>query len=274
MAHRAARGQAQPDRAGGFHPVPGIQHKVFLSDRPAFVGGDVAAVEAGGDLLFQGAVREEIARNLFNGELVERLVAVEGFGDVLPVGPHLAVVVEMDPVRVGVTRIIQPITGAVLAPGRRGQQAVHQLLIGLWIRVLEESLYHGRFGRQARQVQTGAADQGAAVRFRGGFQLIGLKGGEDKLIDRIFDGGRVSHRGQGRADWGDEGPMGFVFRALVDPTLQGRDLLRLQGLVRLRGRHDFIGIFGKRPLDHFAHFRFAGHQGNHAVLVGGRCRFE
>ena len=57
VADGAAGGQAEPDLAGGLGAVAGVEHEVLLVDRAAFVGRDVAAVEAGGDALIERAVR-------------------------------------------------------------------------------------------------------------------------------------------------------------------------------------------------------------------------
>ena len=65
---------------------------------------------------------QQVAGELLDGELVERQVAVEGVDDPVAVGPDLAVVVEVDAVRVGVAGGVEPVAAAVLAPVRRCQQ--------------------------------------------------------------------------------------------------------------------------------------------------------
>ena len=57
VADRAAGGQAEPDLRDGLGAVAGVEDEVLLGDRAALVGRDVAAVEAGGDLLVERAVR-------------------------------------------------------------------------------------------------------------------------------------------------------------------------------------------------------------------------
>ena len=52
----------------------------------------------------------------------KRQVAVERLDDPVAIGPHLAVVVEVQAVRVGVARGIEPVAGAMLALVRRGHE--------------------------------------------------------------------------------------------------------------------------------------------------------
>ena len=59
------------------------------------------------------------------------MLRVEGLDHPVAVGPHLAVVVDVDAVRVGVAGRVEPVAGAVFAPLRRCQQAVDQLLVSV-----------------------------------------------------------------------------------------------------------------------------------------------
>ena len=77
VAAGAAHGEAQPDGAGGLHPIDRIFQEVLLSDGAAFVTGHMVSVKTTGDQLFDGRIREKIARKLFNGELIERHVLAE-----------------------------------------------------------------------------------------------------------------------------------------------------------------------------------------------------
>ena len=70
------------------------------------------------------AVGQQVAGQLFDGELVERHVAVEGVDHPVAIRPDLAVVVEVDAVGVGVAGGVEPVAAAVLAPVRRGQQLI------------------------------------------------------------------------------------------------------------------------------------------------------
>ncbi len=111
MADGATGGQAHPGLDGGGSPFDGVAEDELGIDGTAFAGGDVAAIEPGGDPLIEGWVGEEIAGELFDGELVVGQVAIEGGDDPVAVGPHLAFVIEMKAVGIGVTGDIEPMPG-------------------------------------------------------------------------------------------------------------------------------------------------------------------
>ena len=98
---------------------------------PAFVGRDVAAMEAGGDLLVERRIGQQVAGQLLDGELVERQIAVEGLDHPVAIGPDLAVVVDVDAVRVAVAGRVQPVARAMLAVMRRGEIAVDHVFVGV-----------------------------------------------------------------------------------------------------------------------------------------------
>ena len=114
VADRAAHAHAEPGLAEGLGAVAGVEDLVLLVDEPALVGGDVAAKEARGHPLLQGRVREEVAGQLLDGELVEGHVGVEGADDPVAVRPDVPVVVEVNAVGVRVARDVEPLPGAVL----------------------------------------------------------------------------------------------------------------------------------------------------------------
>ena len=84
---------------------------------PAFVRRDVAAIEAGGDLLIERGIRQQIAGKLLDREFVERQVAIEGPNHPIAIRPVLAVIVEVNAVRVGIAGRIEPVASPMLAPG-------------------------------------------------------------------------------------------------------------------------------------------------------------
>lgn len=103
VALRAIGGEAEVDPADGLDAVCGIEGEVFFVDGSTFIGGDVAALESGGDELLGGGIGEEISSDLVGGELVEREVVVEGGDDPIAVGPHFAIVIEVHAMGVGIT---------------------------------------------------------------------------------------------------------------------------------------------------------------------------
>ncbi len=102
VAGGAPSGKAVPHRHGGFDPVGGVDDLVFRRDEAAFRGGRIAAVEAGGDPLFEGRFRQQVAGELLDGELVEGHVGIEGVDHPVAVRPDRAVVVEVEAVGVGI----------------------------------------------------------------------------------------------------------------------------------------------------------------------------
>ena len=112
---------------------------------------------------------QQVAGQLLDRELVERLVVVEGVDHPVAVGPDLAVVVDVDAVRVGVAGGVEPVAAAMLAPVRRSQQLIDVLLVSasgdLGSRRREPGPPRRPGRRQAGQVEADAAGQRAAIGF-------------------------------------------------------------------------------------------------------------
>ena len=81
----AAHGRAEPGDRHGPHAVAGVLGEVFAGLGSPFAGHHVQAVEAGGHELLGRRVGQQVAGKLLDGELVERLVAVERVDDVIAV---------------------------------------------------------------------------------------------------------------------------------------------------------------------------------------------
>ena len=107
-------GQTKVDPAEGLHAVSGIDGEVLLCDCPSLVGGDVTALEAGGDKLIKGGLGKKVSSQLPDGEFVIGQVLVEGLHHPVAIGVDLTVVVKVQAVRVTVARRIKPVTGAML----------------------------------------------------------------------------------------------------------------------------------------------------------------
>ena len=100
---------AKPHLGGSGHTVDDVLGAVFLVDNAALNGDGVVTIEAGGDALLQRGVGEQIAGQLFDGELVEGEVAVVGVDNPITPRPHVAVSVVLIAVGIGVTCRIKPI---------------------------------------------------------------------------------------------------------------------------------------------------------------------
>ncbi len=150
VTDRAAGGQPHPDETRRLRPVARIEHLVLFLDHAPLVGRDVAAVKAGGDQLIQIGLRQQIASQLLERELIERQIAIEGLDHPVAVGPHLAIVVEVNPVGVPVASIVEPVPGPVFTIPLRFQHPVDvpQVRFGRIVRDKRLDLLDRR--RQAR----------------------------------------------------------------------------------------------------------------------------
>ena len=95
VALSASGCKSHPNSGGGGNPVYGIAHVVFIIDGATLGSRDIAAVEAGCDLLRYRGIRKQVATDLFDGELVERHVLVERVDDPVSVGPNLPIIIEV-----------------------------------------------------------------------------------------------------------------------------------------------------------------------------------
>ena len=148
------------------------------------------------------------------------------------------------------------------------EQAFDGLRVGFGRAVGEEGLGLLRRRRQAGQVEVEAAEQAGLV-LRGVRleALLGELGDDERIEGRLGPAGGV--RGRGGADRGDEGPVLLVLRALRDPATQHREFGGLHRLVRLRRRHDFVGILLQDARDEGRLIRVALDDDDVAAL-GGR----
>ena len=81
------------------------------------------------------------------------MFAVEGVDHPVAVGPHLAVVVEVQAVRVAVAGGVEPVAGHVLAVAGGGEQPVDDRFVGFGPVVGEEGVDLLERRRQAGQVE-------------------------------------------------------------------------------------------------------------------------
>ena len=237
VAGGAAHGEPEKDVADRLRPVLRVDDLVFLGHDPALVGRDVVALETRRHELVQARLGQQVARHLLHRELVERLVLVEGPDHPVAVGIHLAVVVDVDPVRIAVARCVEPVPGAVLAPLLGLEQPVDELLVGVFRRIVQEGIHDAGIGRQPRQVERGTARQRPPVRLGCRGQALGIEARENETIERVAGPLGVNHGRHPRTDDPIERPVLIPRGALVDPAPQDVDLLVAQRLVRVRRRH-------------------------------------
>ena len=237
VAGRAADGQAHEHAADRFGPVLGVDRLVLLDHHAALVRRDVVALEPGGDQLVESRLRQQVAGDLVEREVVERLVPVERLDHPVAVGVHLAVVVDVDAVGVAVAGRVQPVAGSVLAPVRGGEEAVDEPLVGAVSQVAKEGRERARVGRQAGQIEGGAAGQGAAVGLLGRGEFLRFEPRQDEAVQRIARPGLVVDIRRCRPIDRRERPVFVPGRALLDPAGQDLDLLAGKCLLRHLRRH-------------------------------------
>ena len=115
VAHGAADGHAHEDRAVGLGPLALEIAAVFLDDRAAFARGDAAANKAGGRELIDALGRQQVAGQLLARELVVGHIGIESADDVIAIRPAALVVVGVQPLRVAVAGVVEPVASAMLA---------------------------------------------------------------------------------------------------------------------------------------------------------------
>ena len=175
VAAGAAEGETHPGGAGGVDAVDDVFDAPFLVDDAAFAVDAMVAMEAGGDDLVKAGAGEEVAGELFDGELVEGFVFVEGADDPVAPGPHGAGGVGLEAVAVGVAGVVEPALGHLFAEGRRLQEAVDEGLVGgladdegiALAALIDEGFDVFGGGRQAGEVEGEAADEGSGIGLRG-----------------------------------------------------------------------------------------------------------
>ena len=269
VANGAAGGEAKPNGDGGVGAVDGVAEDEFFVDAAAFAGGDVAAVEAGGDFLIEGGVGEEVAGELPGGELVKGEVVIEGADDPVAVGPHAAFVVEVEAVGIGVAGGVEPVAAHVFAVALGFEEAGDEFFVGVGGGVGEEGVDFLEGGREAGEVEGDAADEGFFGSFGGGGEIVFGEFGLDEVVYWISDFGFwISDLGRLQFDWRFEAPVFLVFGAFVDPAFEGFDLRGGEFFVGFGWGHDFVLVGGEGAVDDGAGLGVAGFDGESAVDGG------
>ena len=115
VTDRTLQRQAEKNSRECLGTVNGIPDQHFVVDRSPFARRNITAIKARGDLLIHRRIGNQIPRQLLDRELVERQILVDRVDHVFTIRPHRPFVVEMQTMRVTVTRSIQPDPALVLA---------------------------------------------------------------------------------------------------------------------------------------------------------------
>ena len=129
-----------------------------------------------------------VGRDLLLHEGGVGLVAIERLDHPIAIPPGGdEEVIGLEAGRVGVAHQVEPVAAPALAVPRRREQAVDELFVGVGRLVVDELLHLLGRGRQAVQVEIGAAGEGAAVGFGSEVEFLLLELGEDEGVDGIAD---------------------------------------------------------------------------------------
>jgi hypothetical protein len=252
VALRAAHRRAEPDAGDIPHAVGGVLRGVLLGLGSPFLGGLQKPVVARCDLLPDRRRRQQVARQLLDRELVERLVFIERLDHVIAVGNDVARVVAVVAGGVGKPDQIEPIERHPFAVVRRFEHPFDQLFVGIGTGVADEHVDLIGSRRQSRQIEREPPDQRDAIRLRRRLQPGRLQPGENEPVDLIAGESRLHDRGDRRPDRLDEGPVSLPLRPLFDPLLQDGDVARRELPPRIDRRHLVVRISRRHPLDELA----------------------
>ena len=201
VALRARQRRAQPHRRGGVDAIDeDFVARLVRIDATLFVGHRVA-VEAARDLLLSGGIGKHVAGDLLDGERVERHVAVQRVDDPVAVLPHRAAVVFFVAVGVRIAREVEPRARPSFAVVRRGEQSIHDPVVGVARGVGHERIEILWRRRQTGQIQRDAPKQRGPARLGSRRQFFCFKARQHEAVDRTADpfeprdGGQLRARG-------------------------------------------------------------------------------
>ena len=243
VALGAAGRLTEPHGAHGSYPVGEHPRLVVLGLRAPFLGREQKAIEAGGHAGLLGRIRQEIAGDLLDRKPVKRLVVVEALDDVVAVGPDVARGVGVVADRVGKPHDVEPADRHPLAVVRAREEAFDEFVVGVGRLIVHKHLHLLWRRWQAGQVKREPADERAAISLGGKREAHRGQPAPEKVVDRM---GVAWHRLFHRRHIG---PVRLILGALLDPPGEQGFLGVIELLVRLRRRHDLVGISGEDPRD-------------------------
>ena len=129
VANSASTCQPKPCLNGRARSVDRVAKEKLIVDSPTFARCDIRSIEAGGNQLRLSWVGEQIASQLFDGELIEWHVCIEGINNPIAIRPCLPFVVQVQPMRIAITGNVEPMLGHLLTEARRGKILVNELAI-------------------------------------------------------------------------------------------------------------------------------------------------
>ena len=246
MALGACHGRSHPGGEGGIHPVHHRHVAELLVIGSALVVGLGISMKGRGDQLTLGRLGQQIARQLFDAELVEGQVVVEGPDDVIPIGPDGPGAVVRIARGIRVAGEIQPHPRPVLTELRSGHQAVDVVSVGIRALVGKKGI-QVLWGRgQSDQIEGNPPGERSPIGHGAQSKTFLRQPPFNEMIDRM---NRLRNL---LPDEGLVGPVLVELRPLPDPLPEQGDLLLAQTLSPALGRHEFgIPLFQGHPEKNF-----------------------
>src|SRR5262249_38628382 len=144
------------------------------------------AVEAGGDLLFERGARNQIARELFDRELIEGEVSIEGIDHPVPVTPCVRTGrVLFVAIAVGITSEVEPVPAPALTEVGQVERAIDEPFPSVGARIRDERFDFFRTRRQTQEIETEPADERPSIGFGTRLDLLRFQTSENETIDGI-----------------------------------------------------------------------------------------
>ena len=126
-------------------------------------------------MLIQSCARHQVPRQLPAREVGETDILIECTNNPVPVGPHGAFVIEVEPVGVGIASKIQPVTCHMFPIGRALHQTFNQLLDRLGGRIREEGIDFLRTRGKSDEIEVNPSDEGFRLGERGRFESFAFE---------------------------------------------------------------------------------------------------
>ena len=225
-------------------------------------------METGGHLVVERRIREEVASDLAERELVERHVGVERSDHPVSPAPDRPRRIVGVAGTVGIAGQIEPLPGHVLTVAIVGQQPVDQFFHRIGTAVGHERIDLFGRQRQACQIEREPAGERRPVGLRLRGKPFRLEPRQDETVDVVLRPGGILHRRQRRPLRRDIRPVRLVGGARCDPAFQDFHLLRRQSFARIGRRHHEVGIVGGDPLHDLTLVRIARHDRGMAAQIG------
>jgi len=261
MALGAVHCESKPCGGGGFHAVEKDHPALFFGNGSAFAIEQVISIEPAGDFLFGGGIREQVAGELPDGELIEGQIAVESADDPVPPDPLPRVSVLLKTVAVGVACSIEPGECHAFTVVGAGKHLIDELFPCVGGFVTDECVHLCGSWRESSEVDGESANERSAIRFGGGLDVIFFEFSEDEAVEGIAGPCGVIDWWLWWALGSCEGPVWLPLGSGSDPVLQQLFLVAGEEATGVRRGHQCFGVGGVDAFDESSRGGISGDHG-------------